>query len=124
MDPRDFMEVARQFKDSSHESFVRTSISRSYYSLFNCIKEFFVQKGVSVPQSGEAHRDLRDTLRSASIREARILATVLGSLWEERKKADYEMSHNITSTLANLCFNKAEKAVRNFDSFKNKLSLR
>lgn len=115
------MEVARQFKDSPLESFLRTSISRAYYSLFNYIKEFFVQKGVPVPPTGEAHRSLRERLQNASTREARQLAAVLGDLWEDRKQADYEMGYGITSRRANLCFSKAEKALSDFDSFKNKL---
>ena len=96
MDPRDFLNTARELLSSaSREADLRSAISRAYYCAYH-VAWAAVRDGID---SGLRHRAKLDkkcrhdtliaSLRSARDPEVQAAGDALGNLYEERNRADY-----------------------------------
>jgi hypothetical protein len=121
VDPADFLIVARNFYNSGSEAERRTAISRSYYALFNMLREKLLSVGVKLDRTADDHQLIAYYLtncRPAS--PATGVGVALNSLRTDRNIADYDMSVSIDAKKAEYA-KKAEfayrKAADNFQKF-------
>ncbi len=117
MNPLDFLTVADKLRCSSDEAERRTSVSRSYYSVFNYLKTCLAKHGIPVSSSASGHEQIIQYLNNAGIAEAKTLGRIVGDLRSERNKADYSMElKRFNEEVCSLLFDKARRAIGNFDS--------
>jgi uncharacterized protein (UPF0332 family) len=116
MDPRDFLAVAAQFKNSSDEAERPTSIVRSYYALFNAVIGALTARGVIFRQTPDDHRTLISYLTKVRHRTAGSVGSALNSLRSDRNRADYELASVISVKTTEFVFQKASDALAQFDS--------
>ena len=93
MDPWHFLIVAEQLSDSKLEAARRSSISRSYYAIYNEIVTFLGERGVTLPQR-DAHEKLCRCLTGTGHQALALIAEQLRWLRLDRTAADYDMAAN------------------------------
>jgi hypothetical protein len=87
----DFAAVALELAKSSDEARKRTAIGRAYYAAYHVARRYVQQeKRVTVPKSGEAHKEVQDALKTGSKEEAGA-GSRLAELHKKRKHADYRI---------------------------------
>ena len=91
MDGKDFLELAKKLQNSNDEASLRTSVSRSYYAIFNLVKDFLNSKGIKLPAAAQAHEKAQQYLFNSGVDEAEDLADELDNLRKNRNDADYEL---------------------------------
>src|SRR5205823_5479310 len=101
---------------SESEAERRTSIGRSYYALFNVLVSKLSDKGVMFAQTPDDHYKLISYLGKAGNRTAGLVGAVLKDLRLDRNQADYEMKIVIDARKSDLLYQKATKAMVQFDS--------
>lgn len=117
MEAKDFLELAKRLQNSDDEASRRTSVSRSYYAIFNHVKDFLKSSGIKLPSAAEAHEKAQQYLSNSGIDEAVDLADDLDNLRKNRNDADYELlSPKFTYDKKN-CGLVSAKAMLFFDSF-------
>lgn len=115
MDPIDFFKVANQLSGLSEEASWRTSIGRSYYALFNFIKDELKNIGVGVSEGPNGHGEVKIFLSNSGIQEAEKLGSQIGDLHSARRMSDYAMEKVITQKTAILNYSKAIFIKAEFD---------
>lgn len=102
------MNVAENLSNRSTEDYLRTSISRSYYSVFleskRKIESRFGQFRLERP--GDIHNEIIDKLKELRLGH---LADKLVQLRKWRTKADYFISDNVDQNLAKKALTLARK---------------
>jgi len=117
MEGKDFLELAKKLQNSDDEASRRTSVSRSYYAIFNHVKDFLKNNGIKLPYAAEAHEKAQQYLSNSGIDEAVDLADDLDNLRRNRNDADYELhSPRFTYDKKN-CGLVSAKAMLFIDSF-------
>lgn len=116
MDGREFFVIAEKFKTSANEAERRTSIGRSYYALFNVLMGKLSDNGVVFAETPDDHYKLISYLSKAGSRTAGIVGGALKDLRLERNRADYVMKTVIDSRASELLYQKATRAMAQFDS--------
>jgi hypothetical protein len=116
MDARDFFVIAERFKASESEAERRTSIGRSYYALFNVLLGKLSDKGVMFAEGPDDHYKLISYLVKAGNKTAGLVGAALKDLRLDRNQADYEMKIVIDARKSDLLYQKATKAMAQFDS--------
>jgi uncharacterized protein (UPF0332 family) len=91
MEGKDFLELAKKLQSFADEASLRTSVSRSYYAIFNHVKDFLNTNGISMPKAAQAHEKAHQYLSNSGIDEALDLADDLDNMRNRRNDADYEM---------------------------------
>lgn len=91
MEGKEFLELAKKLQSSDDEAARRTSVSRSYYAIFNHVKDFLNTNGIKLPQAAQAHEKAHQYLSNSGIDEAVDLADDLDNLRKNRNDADYEL---------------------------------
>jgi uncharacterized protein (UPF0332 family) len=91
MEGRDFLELAKKLQNSDDEASLRTAVSRSYYAIFNHVKDFLNTNGITLPKAAQAHEKAQQYLSNSGIDEAADLADELDNLRNNRNDADYEL---------------------------------
>jgi len=120
MDPLDFLKVADNLKDSSDEAERRTSVSRAYYAVFNCIKSYLVQNRIPFFLSGE-HGQLIRYLFNSGVKEMEQLSRMIDDLRTDRNEADYNMdSTRFNKNTCILLYLKAQKVIEAFHRCKGR----
>lgn len=115
MDPRDFLAIAGAMHASLQEGERRTSIGRSYYSLFNSVKDTLARHGARFTDTGADHERLvRQLTRSPNTQAVRI-GTALANLRVQRNDADYQMRIAIDARQSALAFQRAQSHLALFD---------
>jgi uncharacterized protein (UPF0332 family) len=86
--PIDFMRIAEKLSNSSEESYFRTSVSRSYYSVFLEAREKLEARGVKfiLKWPGEIHQQVILKLKQLKLGH---IADKLDHLRNLRSKSDY-----------------------------------
>ena len=66
MEPKAFIDLAQSLVSPNRpsEAAIRTSVSRSYYGLYNFLSGFFEDNGFELPDAAEAHEIIRHTPRT------------------------------------------------------------
>ena len=116
MNGRSFLRVADQFRASADEAEVRTSISRSYYALFNVLLGALSAKGVIFRETADDHYTLIGYLNKADSKVAAIVGTALKTLRLERNRADYDMKATFDTKTSDFLYLKATRALAQFDA--------
>ena len=117
MNPRDFLRIADSFRASGDEAERRTSIGRSYYCLFNSLRDTLAAHGVRFAGDATDHELLARHLTRNPNREAAKIGAALVSLRNQRNEADYRMQVPIRAEHSQLAFRRAQEYLRIFDSF-------
>jgi hypothetical protein len=116
VDPIDFLMVtAQNLKDAEDEADTRTSISRSYYALYNEIRNKLEIKG-SI-HFIENHGVYNIFFGSGFPDEVKDIGTNLSSLYAFRRKADYDMNGFLGYNQANTVFYLARETLKLFQLF-------
>jgi uncharacterized protein (UPF0332 family) len=116
MDPAAFLDIAQQFQASNSEAERRTSIGRSYYTLFNILRQSLFSRGVRFSSSGADHRQLVDYLTQCRNQEAARIGGILKDLRVQRNQADYDMNITIDTNQSQLAYRRAQDAVDRFNA--------
>jgi hypothetical protein len=116
MDPIDFLITAENLKDSTNESDIRTSIGRSYYSVFLYLREQLKSLGVEkkVKPKNEAHEFVSYSLQFCDIPEGMKIGSKLNNLRQYRRDADYELSKVVPNTKSNDVFSLSKLLIQEF----------
>jgi hypothetical protein len=111
----DFLRVARDLFASSREEDRRTSIGRSYYALFNDVRERV--KGVKqLPGRDEDHQALVEYLTGCNNKALYSVGQHLKDLRKSRNVADYEMAATVDGNQSGSALHKAESGVQTFSA--------
>lgn len=118
MQPKPFLDLAQSLsRKSSNEAALRTSVSRSYYALFNLLKQFLKDNNFSLPKAAAAHGIVYHALYHCDVDEAASIAKDLDELREDRNDADYdlELTKFQEANTVVLLFLKAQTAYNGFE---------
>jgi hypothetical protein len=116
MDPAAFLHIAQQWQVSDSEAERRTSIGRSYYTLFNILRQSLSSRGVTFSFRATDHGVLVDYLTRCSNQEAARIGGILNNLRVQRNDADYDMNLTIDINQSQLAYQKAQGAVDRFNA--------
>jgi hypothetical protein len=113
MDARQYLALARvlvtRVQSSDYlvglgEPDCRSIISRGYYAAFHVAIEFLLSINLKVTDSGDCHIVVQHALNNSQDTDLQTAAVHLGTLYSERKAADYKLSdprtENITQASA------------------------
>ena len=114
MDPAAFLDIAQEWQASDSEAERRTSIGRSYYTLFNILRQSLSARGVHFSSGSDVHRQLVDYLTRCRHREAARIGGMLRDLRIQRNQADYDMNITINTSQSQLAYRRAQNAVDRF----------
>ncbi len=104
----DYLDLAKELQQNSKidknvtEAKLRTAISRSYYSVFNFVKNYLISQGEMFSKSAKAHREIREKLNNMAKEEKNGdrknkligIARGLNILRNFRNNADYDDHFN------------------------------
>lgn len=113
MQGSDFLNVAQDLCGSQREEDLRTSVGRSYYALFNDVRER-VRPLKFLPGHDEDHRALVEYLTKCSNRDLFAVGQHLKDLRHSRNIADYEMADVVNGAQAQTALRKARDGVQKF----------
>jgi hypothetical protein len=117
MEPKAFLDLAANLKDGKNEASWRTSVSRSYYALFNLAAQFIRPYFPNVlPRAAEAHKKIYLYLFHCGIEDVELIASDLDDLRTERNDADYQLNLvKFVGKHADATYKKASRAIQNFE---------
>ena len=120
MDPQKFLDLAKTLhQDSAGEAASRTSVSRSYYALYNWVVIFLNDNGMHLPPDATSHKKAYQVLSWTGISEIKEVAKAMDDLRTDRNKADYYLDdarfQKPTHALA--LYLKAKNAYDQFSSY-------
>jgi hypothetical protein len=92
MDPKAFLDLSAELKKVDKESYLRTSVSRSYYALFNQLIIFLENNGHSMTKTAEDHKKAYLYLGNCGVEDVEVVASDLDNLRIERNHADYDLN--------------------------------
>lgn len=116
MDAKDFLKIAKRLLRYNNEASRRTSIGRSYYGIFNYLKQECYLLGFSIQKGSAGHGQLKNYLHNCEVNEGVDIGSKIGDLYSQRLIADYELGEEVKEQTASLIFEKAEDIVRRFPS--------
>ena len=119
MDPLDFLKVARNLHESEDESERRTSIGRSYFALFNYVRQT-VESVRNVPKDEDAHRVVPDYLDKTRNKDLKSIGQTLRFLRKSRNTADYELMAAIEPAVSRVALARATRAVESFKRLRSR----
>jgi uncharacterized protein (UPF0332 family) len=115
VDPKEFLSLAEILKQTKKEAHLRTAISRSYYALFNLLRDFLCENGIPFSRKVDDHKKVYFYFHNSKIEEFIQIGKDLDDLREERNDADYEMSATTDDNNVQLLFAKARCAYNSFN---------
>ena len=117
MEPKAFLDLAANLKDGNNEASWRTSVSRSYYALFNWAAQFIRQNTpVVLSRDAKVHEDIYYYLNNCGVEDVKDVASSLNYLRDIRNDADYKLdSDRFDGNCANLAFIQARNAIKEFE---------
>jgi uncharacterized protein (UPF0332 family) len=90
----EYLELARDltFNESQagREAYLRSAISRAFYSAYHCAKEIHLRRGWSPPFGGDTHKETFRAIENSGKDGAVECADTLRSMKTSRVHADYE----------------------------------
>ena len=120
MDPRHFVTLAGFLAARAGAENCRTSISRSYYSLYLVVNLFMIENGIPIPKKkSECHEKVYNVLNNCGVDDLKNVAVILNELRVKRNEADYDMSLSETENprTAQFYAERAKEAIATFDAF-------
>lgn len=131
MDPTGYLDLAKnlvervkrgdQLPNTTGQAECRTAISRAYYSAFNLAGSLLDTLDIWLTNSGLCHTLLQYGLNNSGDAELQVVSQKLGTLYIERRKADYEMrntrpEHPAHADTMNRLSDEVASAVRDCES--------
>jgi len=123
MEPKAFLDLAQKLsKEEKDEASLRSCVSRSYYALFNIMRQFIDTNVEKIHKSVEAHGEVYRNLFNCNVSEVKQLAMALNDLRTERNSSDYDLEldkfknpYNVTILFvkARTAFNSFERIISN-----------
>ncbi|MGA2916771.1 MAG: hypothetical protein ABSE89_12175 [Sedimentisphaerales bacterium] len=123
MEPRAFLKLAKQLLvQDEDEAALRSSVSRSYYALFNLMAKFVVDNIERLPKIATDHETIRRYFNNCMMPEVKELASNLNDLRGDRNDSDYDLKSNRFQDpfIVNLIFKKAEITFNSFERITTK----
>jgi uncharacterized protein (UPF0332 family) len=118
MEPKAFLDLAQNLsKEEKDEASLRSSVSRSYYALFNFMRGFVEKNVEPLPKKDEVHKTLYLYFYHCTVSEIAPIATVLNDLRTDRNESDYDLESDRfkePNTVV-LLFAKARNAFNTFE---------
>jgi len=109
-----FLDTADNLKNSSHEADFRTSISRSYYAIFNLVIEMLRKEKVGIGRR-QTH-NLHNFFSNCKSVDVKAIGKNISTLQHERIIADYKLSEKIKKTHAGINYRLACKTKEDITS--------
>lgn len=96
----------------------RCAISRAYYAAYNCAVDYLGRIGFKTQNVGACHTAVQHVLNNCGETVLKQVSSKLGTLYTERRNADYEMNHRPSETprQAEAMVRIAESAVAQLES--------
>lgn len=114
MNPRDFLEIARNLSKVDKPANCRTVFNRSYYAAYNVGVSFLKEIGIKVTTGPGGHGKVRAYFQNCGISDLEQAYYKLTSLHSNRIDADYRLEKNSVEKV-----NNARKALKNAESIIN-----
>lgn len=92
MDPKEFLDLSAELKKVDKEAHLRTSVSRSYYALYNQLVLFLENDGHTMTKSAADHNKTYEYLGNCGVEDVEDVAGDLKNLRAERNHADYHLN--------------------------------
>lgn len=111
---KDFLELAKELYDikNAPEANFRTSVSRSYYALFNYVKNCLQSMSFKIPKDAAGHQIAMRLFKYCGNEKLQEVAGYLEEMRIDRNKSDYDLDSTIDYQTAKFNYIKA------MDSFK------
>jgi hypothetical protein len=103
MDPRDFHRLAVHLSTGAASAEYRSSISRSYYALFNVGAEHLRTIGFSIGRGAAAHGEVHHCLANSGDASLLAVAAELSILHSKRNRADYQLDKRDVESSSAAC---------------------
>lgn len=116
MDAKDFLKVAKQLLRYNNEAKWRTSIGRSYYGIFNYLKQECETLNIHIYDNSRGHDQLKTYLQNCEIDEGVEIGSKIGDLYTQRIIADYKLKEEVGESTAKTVFEKAQDITKRFPS--------
>lgn len=114
MDAKDFLTIAKKLIKYNTEANWRTSIGRSYYAVFNYLKQECQALSLNIPKGAAGHGQLKNYFYNCAIDEGVDIGSKIGDLHSQRIIADYELGEKVEQKTAALMFEKAQDIAKRF----------
>jgi len=114
MDAKDFLKIAKKLLRYNSEANWRTSIGRSYYAIFNYLKQECQTLNLPILGSSKGHNQLKSYLLGCEIDEVIDIGSKIGDLYSQRIIADYRLEEVVEEKTAKLMFEKAQDITKRF----------
>lgn len=102
MNPTSYLDLAKDLvvrvkrgdalPGTAGEAECRSAISRAYYAAFQVAADFYGTLGIDVPESGKCHVVVKDGLNNSGQANLESASSQLGTLYSERRRADYKLN--------------------------------
>lgn len=119
MQGREFLTLAEKLAAHLSPAERRSAISRSYYAAYHEALSFVISLGdLKVPESANAHEQVRRLLNNAGDIALKDAASILSSLRLQRNRSDYELARSDVEkgTVARQWVNRSDAAIKFIDS--------
>jgi uncharacterized protein (UPF0332 family) len=116
MDAKDFLKIAKKLLKYNSEANWRTSIGRSYYAIFNYLKQECRALSLHISSGSAGHGELKNYLQNCGIDDVVDIGSKIGDLYSQRIIADYKLGEEIKQNTAKLMFEKAQDISKRFPS--------
>jgi len=113
MDPQDFLNTADALVNSSEQSDLRTSVSRSYYAVILFYRDYFAGKLGFLPEKlrTAVHNFVPECFNACDPVEAKKIGEKINRLKQDRTNADYILSKTVSSAKAEDCLGLAKELI-------------
>lgn len=119
MDPRDFLQIARDILGNDKPANCRTAFNRSYYAAYHVGVELLEQAGVQISRSTQGHQQVKLYFNNCGVKVLEEAQQKLVNLYGDRIKADYRLNHKGVEKIVNAkkALKTSENIIKTFDSF-------
>jgi len=119
MNPRDFLQIAKDLLKIDEPAKCRTAFNRSYYAAYNVGVYLLEEAGIRISKSYSGHHELNDRLGNCGIKMLEEAQSKLANLGSQRIKADYRMNDSRVEKINNAqkVIKTSENIIQVFDSY-------
>ena len=119
MDPRDFLQIARDILGNDKPANCRTAFNRSYYAAYHVGVELIEEAGVKIDRNAQGHNQVTRYFNNCGVNDLVVAQQKLVNLYSDRIKADYRLNHKSVEKIANAkkALKTSEDIIKTFDSF-------
>ncbi|MBW1614415.1 MAG: HEPN domain-containing protein [Deltaproteobacteria bacterium] len=122
MNPRDFLQIAKDLLKIDKPANCRTVFNRSYYAVYNVAVDLLEAAHVAVTRSAEGHEEVKRYLNNCGIQELKEAQQKIVNLSTNRIRADYRLNEKYVEKIENaeMAVRRAEDIINIFDSHSSK----